>query len=203
MLEKLKANWLNAVLMLVALLGGADAAVGVRSGKSPMNVTVIPSLLAAIGAGGTVAARWLNNRQVVSRSVRQGLPHELSDRIENLFGLARDPDVTPDHATHLADMAGEMILAEHRRARAEYLEKTRPIKVVEYPKPPNIPPEVLEFMRFQWERARASAPNVSSVSSQIVSVPQDPAPQPQAATPSAPAVARPATATPVASESKA
>ena len=130
LIKKLKSNWLNVLLALIGLLSSADAAVGIRNGKSPFNVTVIPSILAALGASGTLGVKWLNNRQVVARTVRQGLTPEFMDRLENLYGLARDPDVTPDHASHLADMAGDLLLAENRRAKAEWLQKNQPVTVI-------------------------------------------------------------------------
>lgn len=129
LLQKLKANWLNILLALIGLLSSADAAVGLRSGKSPVDVSVLFSALLAAGSGGTLGLKWLNNRTVVTRSVREGLGPELLDRLENLYGLARDPDVTPDHAAHLADMAGDLLLAENRRAKAEWLEKNQPVQV--------------------------------------------------------------------------
>ena len=135
MLDKLKANWFNILLALVGLLSSADAAVGIRSGKSPMNLTVIPSILAALGAGGTLGVKWLNGRTVVTRTVKQGLSPDLLDRLENLYGLARDPDVTPDHASHLAGMAGDLLLAEHRRAKLEFEKKNTPIQVLNVPSP--------------------------------------------------------------------
>lgn len=129
MLQKLKANWLNILLAAIGLLSSADAVVGIRGGKSPMNITVIPSILAALGAGGTLGVRWLNGRTVVTRNVKQSLNPELWERLDNLFGLARDPDVTPDHAAHLADMAGDLLLAEHRRAKLEFAQKNQQVQV--------------------------------------------------------------------------
>lgn len=129
MLAYLKKNWLNILMAIIAALGSADAVAGMRDGKSATNVTVIPGILAAIGASGTLGVRWLNSRTVVARGMRVGLPPDLLDRIENLYSLARDPDVTPDHASHLADMAGDMLLAENRRAKAEWLEANRPVQV--------------------------------------------------------------------------
>jgi hypothetical protein len=131
MLDKLKANWFNILLALVGLLSSADAAVGIRGGKSPMNITVIPSILAALGAGGTLGVKWLNGRTVVTRTVKQGLSPDLLERLENLYGLARDPDVTPDHASHLAGMAGDLLLAEHRRAKLEQAKTNQPVVVTE------------------------------------------------------------------------
>ena len=133
LLQKLKSNWLNALLALIGLLSSADAAVGLRSGKSLVDVSVLFSTLLAAGTGGTLGLKWLNNRTVVTRSIREGLGPELLDRLENLYGLARDPDVTPDHAAHLADMAGDLLLAEHRRAKTEWLEKNNPVKVFNVP----------------------------------------------------------------------
>jgi hypothetical protein len=135
LLQKLKANWFNILLALVGLLSSADAAVGIRGGKSPMNITVIPSILAALGAGGTLGVKWLNGRTVVTRTVKQGLSPDLLERLENLYGLARDPDVTPDHASHLAGMAGDLLLAEHRRAKLEFEKKNNPIQVLNVPSP--------------------------------------------------------------------
>jgi hypothetical protein len=135
MLDKLKANWFNILLALVGLLSSADAVVGIRGGKSPMNITVIPSILAALGAGGTLGVKWLNGRTVVTRTVKQGLSPDLLDRLENLYGLARDPDVTPDHASHLAGMAGDLLLAEHRRAKLEQAKIDNPVQVLNVPSP--------------------------------------------------------------------
>jgi hypothetical protein len=135
MLDKLKANWFNILLALVGLLSSADAAVGIRGGKSPMNITVIPSILVALGAGGTLGVKWLNGRTVVTRAVKQGLSPDLLERLENLYGLARDPDVTPDHASHLAGMAGDLLLAEHRRAKLEQAKIDNPVQVLNVPSP--------------------------------------------------------------------
>ena len=135
LLQKLKANWLNVLLALVGLLSSADAAVGIRGGKSPMNITVIPSILAALGAGGTLGVKWLNGRTVVTRTVKQGLSPDLLERLANLYGLARDPDVTPDHASHLAGMAGDLLLAEHRRAKLEQAKRDNPVQVLNVPSP--------------------------------------------------------------------
>lgn len=131
LLQKLKANWLNILLAIIGLLSSADAAVGIRGGKSPVDVSVLFSALLAAGTGGTLGVKWLNNRTVMARTVRQGLNLDLMERLENLFLLARDPDVSPDHAAHLADMAGDMLLAENRRAKVEWMEKNQPVKVSE------------------------------------------------------------------------
>ena len=133
LLQKLKSNWLNILLAIVGLLSSADAVVGIRSGKSPLNLTVIPSILAALGAGGTLGVKWLNNKTLTARTIPQGLPPELLERLENLYSLARDPEVTPDHAAHLADMAGDLLLSENRRAKAEWLERNNPVKVLNVP----------------------------------------------------------------------
>jgi hypothetical protein len=135
LLQKLKANWPNILLALIGLISSADAAVGLRGGKSPLNVTVIPSILAALGAGGTLGVKWLNGRTVVTRAVKQGLSPELWERLDNLFGLARDPDVSPEHASHLAAMAGDLLLAENRRAKLEQAKKENPVQVLNVPAP--------------------------------------------------------------------
>lgn len=129
LIKKLKSNWLNVLLALIGLISSADAAVGLRSGKSLQNVSVMFSALVAAASSGTLGVKWLNGRTVVTRSVKQGMSPELWERLDNLFGLARDPDVTPDHAAHLADMAGDLLLAENRRAKAEWLEKNQPVQV--------------------------------------------------------------------------
>lgn len=100
-----------------------------------MNITVIPSILAALGASGTLGVKWLNGRTVVTRTVKQGLSPDLLERLENLYGLARDPDVTPDHASHLAGMAGDLLLAEHRRAKLEQAKRDNPVQVLNVPSP--------------------------------------------------------------------
>jgi len=133
LLQKLKSNWLNVILAIVGLLSSADAAVGMRNGKSPRDISVLFSALLAAGTGGTLGVKWLNGRTVVTRNVKQSMSPELWERLDNLFGLARDPDVSPDHASHLADMAGDLLLAENRRAKAEWLEKNRPIQVINQP----------------------------------------------------------------------
>lgn len=133
LIKKLKSNWLNVLLALIGLISSADAAVGLRSGKSLQNVSVMFSALVAAASSGTLGVKWLNGRTVVTRSVKQGMSPELWERLDNLFGLARDPDVTPDHASHLADMAGDLLLAENRRAKAEWLEKNNPVKVINVP----------------------------------------------------------------------
>lgn len=130
LIKKLKSNWLNVLLALIGLISSADAAVGLRSGKSLQNVSVMFSALVAAASSGTLGVKWLNGRTVVTRSVKQGMSPELWERLDNLFGLARDPDVTPDHASHLADMAGDLLLAENRRAKAEWLEKNQPVTVI-------------------------------------------------------------------------
>ena len=135
LLQKLKANWINILLGLIGLLSSADAAVGLRSGKSPVDVSVIFSAVLAAASGGTLGVKWLNNRTVVTRSVKQGMSPELWERLDNLFGLARDPDVSPEHATHLAAMAGDLLLAENRRAKTEWLEKNQPVNVINVPAP--------------------------------------------------------------------
>lgn len=137
LIKKLKSNWLNVLLALIGLLSSADAAVGLRSGKSLREVSVMFSALVAAVSGGTLGVKWLNGRTVVTRSVKQGMSPELWERLDNLFGLARDPDVTPDHASHLADMAGDLLLAENRRAKVEWLEKNQPVKVSELSAFPN------------------------------------------------------------------
>ena len=158
MLNKLKANWFNILLALIGLISSADAAVGIRGGKSPMNVTVIPSILAALGAGGTLGVKWLNGRTVVTRSVKQGLSPELLERLENLFGLARDPDVTPDHAAHLADMAGDLLLAEHRRAKLEFEKQNNPVQVLNVPAP-RADDAIAEMIRQMMEMKKQSNTN--------------------------------------------
>ncbi len=139
LIKKLKSNWLNVLLALIGLLSSADAAVGLRSGKSLREVSVMFSALVAAASSGTLGVKWLNGRTVVTRNVKQGMSPELWERLDNLFGLARDPDVTPDHAAHLADMAGDLLLAENRRAKAEWLEKNQPVKVI------NVPPSQLDL----------------------------------------------------------
>lgn len=147
MKEYFRKNWLNILMAIIAAISGADAAAGMRAGKSATNVTVIPSILAAIGASGALGVRWLNNRTVVAKSIRQGLDPAFLDRIENLYSLARDPDVTPDHAAHLADMAGDLLLAENRRAKAEWLEANRPVQVFNAPPVnPNLREEIERYL---------------------------------------------------------
>lgn len=146
LLQKLKSNWLNILLAIIGLLSSADAAAGIRGGKSPVDVSVLFSALLAAGTGGTLGVKWLNNRTVVTRSVKQGLNSELLERLENLFGLARDPDVTPDHAAHLAEMAGDLLLAENRRAKAEWLAENRPVQVFKAPES-KIDPATVEAIR--------------------------------------------------------
>ncbi len=160
LIKKLKTNWLNVLLALVGLISSADAVVGLRSGKSPTNITVIPSILAALGAGGTLGVKWLNGRTVVTRSVKQGMSPELWERLDNLFGLARDPDVTPDHAAHLADMAGDLLLAENRRAKAEWLEKNQPVKVINVP--PAFDKAAFAEMVRSWSSQVTLEPNVAN-----------------------------------------
>lgn len=165
LLQKLKSNWLNIILAIVGLLSSADAAVGIRGGKSPVDVSVLFSSLLAAGSGGVLGVKWLNNRTVVTRSVKQGLTPELMDRLENLFGLARDPDVTPDHAAHLADMAGDLLLAENRRAKLEFMEKNSPVHVLDVPEP-KIDPAVVEAIRqqilFKEVRKNSGTPDSSA-----------------------------------------
>lgn len=136
LIKKLKSNWLNVLLAMIGLLSSADAAVGLRSGKSLREVSVMFSALVAAASSGTLGIKWLNGRTVVTRSVKQGMSPELWERLDNLFGLARDPDVTPEHAAHLADMAGDLLLAENRRAKAEWLEKNQPVKIINVPSSP-------------------------------------------------------------------
>ena len=135
LIKKLKSNWLNVLLALIGLISSADAVVGLRSGKSLQNVSVMFSALVAAASSGTLGVKWLNGRTVVTRSVKQGLSPDLMERLENLYGLARDPDVTPDHASHLAGMAGDLLLAEHRRAKLEQAKKDNPVQVLNVPSP--------------------------------------------------------------------
>lgn len=121
MRDYLKKNWLNILMAILAALGGADAVAGVRSGKSPTNLTVLPSILAALGASGVLGTRWLNNRVVTSRPVRRGVPPEILEQLEDVFGVAESPDVTAEHAGHLADMAAAILLGHYRRAQQKLL----------------------------------------------------------------------------------
>lgn len=146
LIKKLKSNWLNVILAIIGLLSSADAAVGMRNGKSPRDISVLFSALLAAGTGGTLGVKWLNGRTVVTRNVKQSMSPELWERLDNLFGLARDPDVSPDHASHLADMAGDLLLAENRRAKAEWLEKNRPVSVINVPAS-KMDPAVAEMIR--------------------------------------------------------
>lgn len=146
LLQKLKSNWLNVILAIIGLLSSADAAVGMRNGKSPRDISVLFSALLAAGTGGTLGVKWLNGRTVVTRSVKQGLSPDLLERLENLYGLARDPDVTPDHASHLAGMAGDLLLAEHRRAKLEQAKQVQVFNV-----PPKFDKAKFEAMVRDWD----------------------------------------------------
>lgn len=116
-MDWIRKNWLNLLLTLIAAIGGADVAAGLKQDKSLTNLTVIPSVLAAVGSVATIGIRWLNSRTVSAKRIRAGLPPEFVERIENLFVVASDPDVTEQHAKHLADMAGDLLLAQFRRAQ--------------------------------------------------------------------------------------
>ena len=37
--------------------------------------------------------------------------------------------MSPDHASHLAGMAGDLLLAEHRRAKLEFAQKNQQVQV--------------------------------------------------------------------------
>ncbi len=139
MLKKLKANWLNILLALIGLLSSADAAAGLHAGKSPVDVSVLFSALMAAGTGGTLGVKWLNNRQVVARNVRQGLSPEFIERLENLYCVARDPDVTPEHAEQLAKIAGDLLRAENHRSKLE--------SGIIYSNPVSLDPKVAEQIR--------------------------------------------------------
>lgn len=162
LIKKLKSNWLNVLLALIGLLSSADAAVGLRSGKSLREVSVMFSALVAAASSGTLGVKWLNGRTVVTRNVKQSMSPELWERLDNLFGLARDPDVSPDHASHLADMAGDLLLAENRRAKAEWLEKNRPVSVINVPAA-KMDPAIAEMIRKTLGDAIWSVPPASPV----------------------------------------
>jgi len=164
LIKKLKSNWLNVLLALIGLLSSADAAVGLRSGKSLREVSVMFSALVAAASSGTLGVKWLNGRTVVTRNVKQGMSPELWERLDNLFGLARDPDVTPDHAAHLADMAGDLLLAEHRRAKAEWLEKNQPVKVFNVP--PTFDKSAMEELIRNWNSQVTLGPQVFDANKQ-------------------------------------
>lgn len=121
MKELLRKHWLTILISFLSLLGGADAVAGVRAGKAPTNLTVIPSILAAIGGSGFLGLRWLNSRTVVARPARQRVPEDVLSQLEDLFGVAESPDVSPEHAGHLADVAAALLLGHYRRAQAELL----------------------------------------------------------------------------------
>lgn len=129
MRDYLKKNWINILLAILAALGGADAAAGVKSGKSPTNLTVLPSILAAIGSSGALGIRWLNSRTIASRTIRQGIPPEILEHIEAIYGVAECPDVTPEHAGHLADVAASMILGHYRRYQTAKLQQQNQVVI--------------------------------------------------------------------------
>lgn len=170
----LKKNWLNILLAIVGVLGGADAAAGMRNGKSATNVTVIPSLLAAVGASGTLGVRWLNNRTVTTRAIRKPISPDLMDRLENLYSLAGDPDVSPDHAAHLADMAGDLLIAENRRAKLESMQDKVIVQGKGKDKNPELSAETLRWRSIQetlWSVANQMALASSAASKPPVAWP--------------------------------
>ena len=138
MIDLLKKHWLTWLLAIIGSLGAADATAGIRAGKSPGNLTVMPSILAAIGSAGVLGFRWLNNRTVTATPVKPPLQSEFTERFQNLFSLARDPDCTDEHAGHLGEMAGDLLIAEHVRTQ-ESLRKSS-VSVIEAKAMPVDPP---------------------------------------------------------------
>jgi hypothetical protein len=122
MADFLKKHWLSILISFISLLGGADAVAGIRAGKSPTNLTVIPSILAAVGGSGFLGLRWLNSRTVVARPSRQRVPEDVLSQLEDLFGVAESPDVSPEHAGHLADVAAALLLGHYRRAQQDRMD---------------------------------------------------------------------------------
>lgn len=115
-MEKLKSlvPW---ILGAVSLLAGGDMAVGLLNGKSILNVSMIPSLLAAGGAGGTLLARWLNSRFISARVIKPSLNDDFRDEVEALFAVAADLDVPEDMVESLASIAGAKVKAYRAKAK--------------------------------------------------------------------------------------
>ena len=120
-LEWLKRNWVNIAALIVAVLGGADVAAGLSAGKSIANVAVIPSLVGATGAAGTLLVRLLSGRGKASVSypaVTDGLDAETVKFLESLCVVAVHVDVTPEMVVSLSNIASAAVIGHVARVKA-------------------------------------------------------------------------------------
>ncbi len=116
-MEKLKA-YLPYVLAGIAALCAGDIATGLYSGKSLLNVQMIPSLLVGGGSLGTLLTQWLNRRFISARVIAPSISDEFRNEIEALFQVAADDDVPDELVESLAKIAGAKIVA-YRKKQSE------------------------------------------------------------------------------------
>lgn len=126
----LKQNWVKILSAIVMLLGGADVASGVSQGKSLLNVSNFPGGAAALGGASVLGLSWMNRRTVLARVQRDGLDPETLEHVENIFGVASHPDVTPQMIEECAGIAAEAV-RRYAKRQAELRTDTQEPRVIE------------------------------------------------------------------------
>jgi hypothetical protein len=106
----LKKNWLSVLLALIAAFSSGDIAVGLSSGKSLLNLSMLPSIVGLLGAAGFGGARWLNGATVAARKLPDGLDPEMLNHLESIFSVAAHPATTPEMVQELAGMASQAVI---------------------------------------------------------------------------------------------